>query len=285
MPGECTRSAAGRRPSAPEGGQGGAPTRRRRRVRSLHTALTRSGYRARVPISPKEVLVRFVVRLLVLACVAASPGGTGRIRSRPHVGGLPRRPRAPLRRRPDRGDGPGTRQRSNRRADAHRLDEGRPDPADGRHRSVRSRIPFRRRRRGRQERAAARPRGDDHAVGDAVVGQRRSEAAGDAQQHRGLPELRARRRIALLGPVRRGTRSSASTRSGTSRTSRRSWFRSSMQEVVSSAPRTTRSWRGPGSPASRPATAARSSRSGRRRRMAATSTVTGSPTPSPRRRS
>jgi len=38
---------------------------------TLHTALTRSGYRARFPNAPKEVLVRFIVRLLVLACLAA----------------------------------------------------------------------------------------------------------------------------------------------------------------------------------------------------------------------
>ena len=69
---ESTRSAAVVARPRQNRGQGGAAARRRREVRHLHTALTRSGYRARFPTPPKEVLVRFVVRLLVLACLAAA---------------------------------------------------------------------------------------------------------------------------------------------------------------------------------------------------------------------
>ena len=37
-----------------------------------YTAITRSGYRARVPSPPKEVHVRSIVRLLVVTCLAAT---------------------------------------------------------------------------------------------------------------------------------------------------------------------------------------------------------------------
>ena len=72
-----------------------------------------------------------------------------------------------------------------------------------RDRPVRPGLHVRRRRRVRPERAGARRRGADHAVGHAGVGERRPEAAGDAAEPRGLPELRARGRVALLGPLRR----------------------------------------------------------------------------------
>ena len=128
----------------------------------------------------------------------------GRNRRRPHVGRLPRRPDVPLGRHPPGCDGPGAR-RTTRRS-CGRSSTGRRSRRSVRRRrrdSVRPGVQVRRRRRVRPERAAARPRGADHALGHAVVGERRPEAAGDADEHRGLPELRARGRGPILGPVRR----------------------------------------------------------------------------------
>ena len=276
---ESTRSAAVVARPRRNRGQGGAATRRRREVRHLHTALTRSGYRARFPTPPKEVLVRFVVRLLVLACLAAAlvaPAASAA--DRMWVGFH---------------DDP-----------VLRFDGGRTEAMDrarGNGASVvRTLIDW-------SKAAPTRPTDATDPFDPAYRFDDVDEVVRNAQQrglevmitlwgtpswanggqkpqampseHRGLPELRARRRIALLGPVRRLPVRSLLHRSGTSRTSPRSSSRSSTRSGRSSAPRTTRSSRGRGSPASRRATAARSSRSGRRRRTAATSTVTGSRTP------
>ena len=100
--------------------------------------------------------------------------------------------------------------------------------------SVRLGVQVRGHRRARAERAAARHGGADHALGDAEVGERRPVAAGRAPEHGRLPELRPRDRVAVLRPVHRATRTSGSSRSGTSPTSRRSCARSSTTGAGSS---------------------------------------------------
>ena len=92
------------------------------------------------------------------------------------------------------------RQRSGRAAHDHRLVAGRADAADPADGLLRPRLQVRRRGRVRPQRAAARARGADHALGHAGVGERRPEAPGAARNLDGLPELRAGRRLALLGP-------------------------------------------------------------------------------------
>ena len=283
---ESTRSAAVVARPRQNRGQGGAATRRRREVRHLHTALTRSGYRARFPTPPKEVLVRFLVRLLVLACLAAAlvaPAASAA--DRMWVGFH---------------DDP-----------VLRFDGGRTEAMDrarGNGASVvRTLIDW-------SKAAPTRPTDATDPFDPAYRFDDVDEVVRNAQQrglevlitlwgtpswanggqkpqamptqHRGLPELRPRRRVAVLRAGTPGTRSCASTRSGTSRTSPRSSSRSSTANGQDRQPGELReARRGRASPASRLGTAARSSRSARRRRTAATSIVTASRTPLLPRRS
>ena len=91
-----------------------------------------------------------------------------------------------------------------------------------------------------------------------------------------LPELRPRARLAVLGPVRRLSRSSASTASGTSRTSASFLAPAVQRERRDRQPGdTTRSSPRRATPGSRPATRRRSSRSARRRRTGATRSAPG----------
>ena len=111
---------------------------------------------------------------------------------------------------------------------------------------VRPGLPVRRRRRVRPQRAAARARGADHALGHARLGERRPEAAGDAAQPRGLPELRACDRVPLLGPLSRLP--VRSLLHDLERVEPRDVPRAAVQRARarSSAPRTTRSSPAPG---------------------------------------
>ena len=114
----------------------------------------------------------------------------------------------------------------------------RPANADG---PVRSGVRVRRHRRGRQVGAGERPGSDPHDLRHAALGERRQEPERHADAGRRLHQLRARDRVALLGPVRWDIRSCASGRSGTSRTSSSSSARSSTRAAAPSRRRTTRS--------------------------------------------
>ena len=103
------------------------------------------------------------------------------------------------------------------RAPARGLDHGSADAASERERPVRSRVLVRRHRRGGQERAGERPRGGHVHLRHAEVGERRPDAERRAEADVGLPGVRARDRLSVLGPERRASRSSASGRCGTSR--------------------------------------------------------------------
>ena len=210
-------------------------------MRHLHTALTRSGYRARFPTPPKEVLVRFLVRLLVLACLAAAlvaPAASAADRMwvgfhddpvlRFDGGRTEAMDRA-------RGNGASV---VRTLIDWSKAAPTRPtdatDPFDPAYRfdDVDEVV------RNAQQRGHG---GPDHALGDALVGERRPEAAGHA-------ERTSRTSRTSRAPSRPGTRdatpatrSCASTRSGTSRTSPPSSSRSSTRRARSSARRTTRS--------------------------------------------
>ena len=145
--------------------------------------------------------MRSIVRLLVLACLAASS-------SRPQLpptacGSVSRTTRAPLGRHPPGSDGSGALEQRVDPADDRRLVEGRAGASGAGDGLLRPGVPVRRRRRVRPERTGARPRGADHALGHAVMGERGPETAGDADEHRRFPELRARPRGPILRPVRR----------------------------------------------------------------------------------
>ena len=209
----------------------------------------------------------------------------GRGSRRPHVDRLPRRPGAPLRRIPHECDGPRAAERVDRAEDAGRVAQGRSDASGERVRPVRPGLPVRRHRRVHPERAAARHGGADHALGHPAVGERRPEAAGDAPEHRRLPELRPRGREPLLGPVLR-----LSVRPlllDLERVEPRDVPRPAVRRrrAASSARATTRGSPRRATPASRPATHGRRSRSARRPRTDATRSGPASRTPSRRPRS
>ena len=73
--------------------------------------------------------------------------------------------------------------------------------------------------------------------GTPCLGERRQGPELRSDQRRRPPELRARARVAVLGPLQRATRSCASTRSGTSRTSGSSCRRSTTRKGKPVAPR------------------------------------------------
>ena len=155
-----------------------------------------------------------------------------------------------------------------------------PDASHPGQRPVRPRVPVRRHRRVRPERAAARHGGGDHHLGHARPG---PTAARSRRRCRRTSRTSRTSRARSQPGTRAGTpatRTCASSRSGTSRTWRRSSSRSSTPAARSSAPRTTQSSQGRGSPGSGGELAAPRSGSARPRRTAATSTVPASPTPS-----
>ena len=132
---------------------------------------------------PRRFFVRFVTRLLATRLSCRLRARSCRSGRRPHVGRLPRRPGAALRRHAYQRDGPRAPERVDRAQDAGRVAPDRTRPAGKRDRPVRPGLQVRRPRRVRPERPAARHGGAHDALGDAAVGERRSEAAGVAPQH------------------------------------------------------------------------------------------------------
>ena len=98
---------------------------------------------------------------------------------------------------------PGARRERDDRAHARRLVEDRSQAAEERLESLRPRLSAQRRRRARPQRAGTWPRGADHDLGYAEVGERRQDAEQRAAEDERPHRLLEGDRRALLGPVRR----------------------------------------------------------------------------------
>ena len=117
------------------------------------------------------------------------------------MGGLPRRSELPLGGRPQ-GACPGSSRRErDDHATAGPVEPRRQDAAGRSRRPVRSRLRLRRRRRGRARCAGCGPGSDPDHLGNAALGERRQESERDAHPHRGLHELHACDRVAVLGTL------------------------------------------------------------------------------------
>ena len=147
--------------------------------------------------------MRRVTQLFLLRGSRSTAVTGGRERSATHVRRLPRRPELPLR-GTARGDArPGARHERDDRAHARDLGERRPHASGERLEPVRPRLPLRRPRRARAQHAGARHGGPDHDLGHAEVGERRQDAELPADADERPDRVLARRRLALLGPLRR----------------------------------------------------------------------------------